>query len=157
MFSASFLSVGVKIFCDNSNFSSTDAFKGLIMIPKSKKVFSNHQTWHVAHVAQLAAAAGSPHSRHTQPWTSFTRSETERSANTRLPAQIKTNTKLSCQNFRFNDLPVATAGDAGGEKLGRAAPGQPWPAVSGVWCQQTHHLWPEDASENFTGLWHHQA
>ena len=40
----------------------------------------------------------------------------------RLPAQIKTNTKLSCQHFRFNDLPVATAGDAGGEKLGRAAP-----------------------------------
>ena len=62
-----FVSVVPMIFCDNLKFSSTDAFKGLIMIPKSKKVFSNHQTWHVAHVAQLAAAAGSPHSRHTQP------------------------------------------------------------------------------------------
>ena len=40
----------------------------------------------------------------------------------RLPAQIKTNTKLSCQHFRFNDLPLATAGDAGGEKLAGAAP-----------------------------------
>ena len=62
----------------NFKFSSLDAFKGVIMILKSKKVFSNHQTWHVAHVAQLAARPRSPHSRHTQPWTSFTRSETGR-------------------------------------------------------------------------------
>ena len=92
------------------------------MLMKSKKVFLIIRlgTWHMWPSWQPRLGLHT----HVTPNLELpsTRSETERSANTRLPAQIKTNTKLSCQNFRFNDLPVATAGDAGGEKLWRAAP-----------------------------------
>ena len=60
------------------------------------------------------------------------------------PAQIKTNTKLSCQNFRFNDLPVATAGDAGGEKLGRV-PSAMASCLRGLVSANTS--WSEDAAK----------
>ena len=61
------LSGGAWIFFQfpNSEYWFVTAFKGLIMIVSGKKVFSNHQTWHMAHVAQLAAPAQSH--THTQP------------------------------------------------------------------------------------------
>ena len=53
------------------------------------------------------------------------------------PSPNQNQYKAELPNFRFNDLPVATAGDAGGEKIRRVAPALAWPGQLSP-CQ--HHL-----------------
>ena len=127
-----------------------DAFKGLIMLMKSKKVFLIIRlgTWHMWPSWQPRLGLHTHVTPNLELPSHDQRREICQHTAQRLPAQIKTNTKLSCQHFRFNDLPVATAGDAGGEKLGRAAPSLA-SCLRGLGLVSPHlpHLWPEDASQ----------
>ena len=110
----------------------------------------------MAHVAQLAAAAGSLHSRHTQPWTSFTRSETERSANTRLGRGSQPKSKpIQSSAANISGSMICRWPLQGMQAVRNSGELHHHQLSPGLGLVSPHHLWPEDASStNQYGVWH---